>query len=371
MTFELLLFYISLFFLLIFILNVSLNSFFAPFLNRINFSIKNYPKVSVLIPLRNEEKNVKNVINSILNQDYPNYELIVLNDNSTDDTLKILNEINSDNSFKILSGKELRKGWLGKNHACHQLSKEASGEILIFTDADNIHKISAISNTVKYINKYKLDFLSAFPQQLTHSFSEKLIVPFIDVILYSLLFLKFNFWFKNPAFAAANGQWIAVKKDSYLEIGGHISVKDKVVEDVSLCRNFKILGKKVMTLSGKGIVFGKMYSKFSEIWEGLSKNIFGLTGFKLFPFLMLLSVFLLTALYPVILFFLNIKLSLILIAFLILWKIIFSFAFGYNKFINVFLHPFTVIIIAAIGINSVIKYYTGGLRWKGRKINLN
>jgi chlorobactene glucosyltransferase len=118
-----------------------------------NFIIKNiikkmpqiepikYPAISILVPARNERKNIKKCIQSLLEQDYENYELLVLDDNSTDETLKILNNTpDENNKLKIIQGKPLPKDWLGKNWTCKQLSEEAKGEYLLFTDADTTHK---------------------------------------------------------------------------------------------------------------------------------------------------------------------------------------------------------------------------------------
>lgn len=362
---------LSFFFLIIFNFIVVFNALFGPFLQKTK-KIKslNY-KVSILIPARNEEKNLKKCVTSIMNQNYENFELIVLDDNSTDDTLKILKNLQKKFNFKVLQGLPLENGWLGKNYACKQLSEHSTGEILIFTDADNYISPYAIENTVSYIDRYNLSFFSAFPQQITKTFWEKLIIPVIDLLLFSFLPLWANYLSKNPAFAAANGQWIAVIKDDYLLIGGHKSVKNKVVEDVSLCREFKRKNLKVMTASGKGVVFGRMYSKFYEIWEGFSKNIFGLTDFNLIPFFLILSILLISSVFPYFMLFIHLKFAIILISLILLWRLILSLRYGHNPFISLFLHPVSIIIIILIGINSVIKYYKGGLNWKGRKIDLN
>jgi chlorobactene glucosyltransferase len=367
---EIILFSISVVFLLIIIFNVSINSAFGPLLRRVKPDENIKPFVSVLVPARNEENNIENCVRSIMMQDYSDFELIVLNDNSTDNTAKVLNELQQEFDFRVINGKKLPAGWLGKNYACSQLSSKAKGEILIFTDADNWHSKDAISRTVSAMSKFKLSFLSAFPQQITKSFSEKLIIPVIDLILYSLLVLWMNYFSKNPAFAAANGQWIAVRKEEYESIGGHSSVKDKVVEDVSLCRVFKRKGKRVMTMAGTGIVYGRMYNDFSGIWEGLSKNIFGLSDFKLIPFVFILGLLLFVSFVPFVFVFFNIYFFLILIFMLMLWRLLLSINFRHNVIISVFLHSVSILMLVAIGINSVIKYYKGGIKWKEREINL-
>lgn len=368
--FEIILFIISFLISLIIIIIVSINSYFGPFLRKAEIKRDYHPQVSVLVPARNEEDNIEKCVRSIMKQDYPDFELIVLNDNSTDNTAGELKILQNEFDFKVIDGKELPAGWLGKNYACEQLSSEAKGEILIFTDADNWHSKDAVTKTVSAMKHYNLSFLSAFPQQITKSFSEKLIIPGIDLILYSLLILWFNFFFKNPAFAAANGQWIAVRRKDYDELGGHSCVKDKVVEDVSLCREFKKQNYKVMTMAGTDVVFGRMYNSFGEIWEGLSKNIFGLADFKLIPFAFIFGLLLFISFVPFAFIFFNIYMSFVLLALVLLWRYILAKTFHHNVYISLFLHPVAMILLAAIGFNSVIKYFKGGIKWKEREINL-
>jgi len=118
------------------------------------------------------------------------------------------------------------------------------------------------------------------------------------LIIYSGLILRTTLLISSSAFAAANGQWIAVKRKAYFEIGGHQAVLNHIVEDVALSRVFKKNKKRILTGAGSGVVFGKMYSNFTEIWNGLSKNVFGLTDFKTIPFFMILAIIILTSVLP-------------------------------------------------------------------------
>ena len=182
------------------------NAVAGPFLSKAEEKLKHFPKVSVMIPARNEENSISNCLNSLKKQTYGNFEVIVLNDRSTDGTLQKILNFKDEMPLKILNGKDLPEGWLCKNHACHQLSNEATGDIYLFTDADNFYSETALEKTVCYFEDYDLDVLSAFPQQKTESIWEKLVIPNIDTILYSLLPLRFVYLFKSPALTAANGQ---------------------------------------------------------------------------------------------------------------------------------------------------------------------
>lgn len=141
--------------------------------------INNSPLISVLIPARNEEENIKKCLLSLTKQDYKNIEIIVLNDNSTDNTGKIVAELSKkDSRIKLYNGKKLKKGWMGKNYACHQLAGYARGDYLLFTDADTIHFPDSISSALACLLNYKLGALSVFAKQIMVTVHERMIVPF-------------------------------------------------------------------------------------------------------------------------------------------------------------------------------------------------
>jgi len=367
-------FFITFFCLLILIFNVTINILWGPYLKKNKIYLQSYPKVSILIPARNEENNIKKVIESSLKQNYPSFEVIVLDDNSTDKTYEIARNYEATNSnFKIIKGDKLPDGWFGKNWACYQLANNASGETLIFTDADNFFENDAVIKTVSILKQYDLDMFSVFPQQITTTFWEKLIIPIIDLIVYSGLILKTSYYFPFSLFAAANGQWIAFKKSSYEELGGHSSVKNQIVEDVALARFFKKNKKKILVGAGTGVIYGKMYDNFKQIWSGLSKNLFGLTDFKTIPFFIILILMLLVCVVPYFLLFtlLNyINIILFIIILNILWRVLLAINFKHNILYSTLLHPISILLITIIGINSFLKSKFGVLSWKGREIIL-
>jgi len=367
-------FFIPFFCLLILIFNVTINILWGPYLKKIKINLQSYPKVSILIPARNEENNIKKVIESSLKQNYPSFEVIVLDDNSTDKTYEIARNYEATNSnFKIIKGEKLPDGWFGKNWACYQLANNASGETLIFTDADNFFENDAVIKTVSILKQYDLDMFSVFPQQITTTFWEKLIIPIIDLIVYSGLILKTSYYFPFSLFAAANGQWIAFKKSSYEELGGHSSVKNQIVEDVALARFFKKNKKKILVGAGTGVIYGKMYDNFKHIWSGLSKNLFGLTDFKTIPFFIILILMLLVCVVPYFLLF-TLTNYFILILFIIIlniiWRVLLAINFKHNILYSTLLHPISILLITIIGINSFLKSKFGVLSWKEREIIL-
>jgi chlorobactene glucosyltransferase len=254
-------------------------------------AIDNSPKVSICIPARNEELVIRNCIQSALAQDYRNLEVIVLNDKSTDGTQQILNEIkqqNSDINLKILPGGDRPEGWLGKNWACHQLGKEASGDYLIFIDADTWMQKKFISRLMGVVQQNKLDAVTVWPHQILVGFWEKVVIPQVYFVIHTLLPVKYTStdpkwvpkYFRpkiRKYFAAACGQCIAINKQVYLRIGGHSAVKNKVVEDVEIARLIRSNNYSMQMLMGVDYIFCRMYQNSSDIFNGFRKNF--LAGF--------------------------------------------------------------------------------------------
>ncbi len=343
-------------------------------------SLKNAPanhaggKVSIMVPARNEEHNIERCVRSIMDQDYPDFELLVLNDNSEDQTGNVLAKLSETfPDLQVLEGAELPPGWSGKNWACHQLAQHASGEIYVFTDADNWHEKNAISKSVSYVLKYTLDFFSVFPQQITQTVSEKLIVPFIDLLVYGSLPLWLTLHSKNPSLAAGCGQWIVMPSDSYTKLGGHAAVRSELVEDTALARMAKRKGFRTLTAAGTEAVYARMYTNAQQVWEGMSKTLFGLMNYKIAPFvgLMLLSLFL--GVLPYILIWLPgfQVYGIIAIGLNSIFRLILAVRYKHPIIFSTLLHPLSVMSVVLVGMNSVRQAYTGSTRWKNRQIDIN
>jgi len=274
-------------------------------------SLKNYvlptciPKVSICIPARNEENNIKRSVSFALAQRYEALEVLVLDDNSSDRTPEILNAIDnsSNHKLKLIEGKPKPNDWLGKSWACHQLSKHASGEILIFIDADVWLEPEATLRVIRTMGHDVVDFLTVWPRQELRTFWEKTIIPLVYYSLFTLLPFacvhKFPRWIPaifrrklSPFFAAATGQFMAFKRSAYEAIGGHESVKHTIVEDVELAKNIKRHGFSMKMYNGISAVHCRMYTSLDEIQQGFRKNF--LAGFNynipLFIFMGLLHI---------------------------------------------------------------------------------
>ena len=351
---------------------VLFNAATAPMLKK-SIRLQNRPRVSVLIPARNEEANIGACIEGFLSQNYDNFEIHVLDDQSTDGTGSIIEKFSEQYpEVQAICGKSLPVGWTGKNWACHQLSQSAKGEILIFTDADNRPAPNAIANTVAYMQKFELGLLSAFPEKVTETLTEKLVVPVVDMFVYAGLPLWLTYFSRFPSLAAASGLWIAFTREAYQRIGGHQAVSNQIVEDVELSRLAKRKGIRILTSAGTRVVSCRMYHSFSEVWNGFSKNLFGLVRYKAVPFFVLMLVLFLMCVLPYItVWFASFtKISVIAISMNVVMRMTLALKYKHPFFTSVVLHPFGVLLTLLIGINSFCQVKRGRLQWKGRQIDM-
>ncbi len=235
--------------------------------------------LSILVPARNEAENIGPLIHGISGQAYANYELLVYDDLSADETANRLQKFAArDARIRLIPGKELPPGWLGKNHACHQLAREASGDYLLFIDADVRLSGQAIPQALTHLHKHRLDLLSLFPTQDMNSLGEKLSVPLMNWILLSLLPLFLTRLSPWSAFSAANGQFMLFDANTYRRHWFHQGVRKQAAEDIHIFREMKRKGLRVQTLLGNQWVRCRMYSGFSDALQGFSKNVFAFFG---------------------------------------------------------------------------------------------
>ena len=254
--------------------------------------------VSLLIPARNEAAVIEKCVLSGINQTYSKLEILVLDDESEDNTPKILKKIQAVNkSVRVITGSGPLPGWLGKPRACMQLSEAASGDLLLFIDADTWLEPNAITEIVESFLHENLDAITVWPQQHVITFWEKTVLPLVYFALITLLPVEYvkrdPRWlphFFRPifrtSFAAACGQCIGFSRKAYDGIGGHSSVKNEIVEDVELAKMLKIHGYRIAMYHGIGQVHCRMYNDHQSMYQGFRKNFFAGFGYSYVFFLL-------------------------------------------------------------------------------------
>jgi len=247
------------------------------------------PLISVCIPARNEERNIRACVEVMLAQDYPDLEVIVLDDRSTDATPSILADIASrDPRLRPISGSDLPEGWAGKPHALYQASKAARGEWLCFVDADTFVTGEALSACYAKAIETNADMFTIMTFQITGTFWEKVVMPLVMTAL-SVGFSPRKVNDPKRKDAIANGQFIMIKRSVYDAIGGHESVKDQIVEDKAISEQVKWNGYHLVVADGYAVARTRMYTSLPEMWEGWTKNIY--LGLRDQPSLLVLGAF--------------------------------------------------------------------------------
>ena len=262
-------------FLIIFIVTyISINMIYLVRLFPLKEELAAYPYISVCIPARNEERDIKNCVKSVLNQDYPNFEVIVVDDNSSDNTAKIVRSMTEEYPNLIfISGAQLAPGWMGKPYALHQAYQKSRGQYLLFTDADLMYRSHALKTAMHTMICKDLDLLTLMPAAIFGSFWERVVQPVIFGFIAALTsFRKVNS--SNHQSAMGFGAFLLFKKVSYQKIGGHLSVANEVLEDIMIAKKTKLNGLSILAADGKHLFAIRMYHSMKEIWVGWRKNIF-------------------------------------------------------------------------------------------------
>lgn len=234
------------------------------------------PRVTVIVPARNEEGKIGRCLESLARQDYPDYEVIAVDDRSDDRTGSIIQEIASRYPHvKCIRGKEAPAGWIGKCSALVQAVKHASGEYYLFSDADTCHTPQSLRYALSYAVEQEAEFISFMPVQELGSFWERTVMP---VLLGSFLcgdpLNTINEHTNERAYAY--GQYILVRKDVYEAVGGHASVHDQILDDISLARLVKAHGYSILSADGRRLYSVRMYTDLETLWQGWTKNLYAL-----------------------------------------------------------------------------------------------
>jgi glycosyltransferase involved in cell wall biosynthesis len=235
------------------------------------------PRISAIVPARDEEAVIASCVESLAQQ--PEFaEILVVNDQSSDRTAEIVRTlIPQYPQVHLLETAGLPPGWVGKNNAVWLGAQRATGDWLLFTDADALHEKDSAAQALKIAAQSQAALVSFSPEQIMNTWYEKALIPFV----YGRLNRNFSFDEINDphnAAAAANGQFILIRRDAYNAVGGHASIAGEVLEDVALARLVKNAGYPIWFGSGKGFVRVRMYRSFSAMWAGWKKNLYQLEG---------------------------------------------------------------------------------------------
>lgn len=341
------------------------NLLFKP--NLRNYHHQTEKLVSVLIPARNEVRNIGIILSDIINLQYSNLEIIVFDDQSDDGTGEIVSAMaEADSRIKLITSEGLPAGWLGKNFACHSLSSYAKGEYLLFLDADVRIRSDIIQKTVAYAERFHLGLLSIFPKQISLTSGEKMSVPIMNYILLSLLPLPLVQWSHFASLSAANGQFMLFNSKIYKALLPHELMKNNKVEDIAIARFFKQKEISIACLTGDKSIGCRMYSSFGEAVNGFSKNI---TAFFGNSYLLALIFWLITTFgfIPVIIA-LSVNFIAVYIVIFLMIRLIISITSHQRIFDNFLFFIPQQLVIGLVIFRAFLNKYFFHYQWKGRSI---
>ncbi len=336
-----------------------------------------FPMVSVLIPARNEERSIASCVRSIIEQDYPSFEVLVLDDQSSDGTRAILESMAiSFPMLRILHGEPTTGNQVGKNWACSQLARQAQGELLLFTDADTLHRPDTLKIIVTTLMGEQADLVTGFPRQEVHTWGERLLVPFFSWAFLCFIPLALAYKLRLPFLSMAVGQMMLFRREAYLAIGGHESVSSSVVDDMNLARRIKAERLRWRVSYIADLVSCRMYHSSQEAIAGFTKNLFAVFDYRLLPFLFTFIWLMVMFWEPLIVLTLMISglatqtQPTAVVACLALSLLLWSIPYGEMNipFFLAFLYPLTILANIGVAFRSLVHSLGGRIAWKGRTI---
>ncbi len=332
--------------------------------------------LSVLIPARDEERNIEACLRAIFRSDLAPCEVIVYDDQSTDRTGEIVERLCREYSaLRLIRGRPLPAGLVGKPHACHQLALASSGAVLLFVDADTIVAPSGIRRMISLLQPAggsEADLVTAVPRQVMRGALERLLIPLLVLTYTSWLPLWLVRHSRNPRFLAANGQLLMIRRTTYEHTGGFGKVASEIVDDMALCRLAKAGGARVVFADGFEMGSCRMYRSAPELWQGFTKNIYEGLGENPAVLLGALSLYALAFVWPYVA-----AVYASLAAPYWLWPAMVgicanvatrtALALRYrHPPLGVILHPVAVLALMALAVYSFHATRRGAIPWRGR-----
>jgi chlorobactene glucosyltransferase len=237
------------------------------------------PLISVMVPARDEEANIETCLKSLQAQDYPNFEILVLDDHSSDNTAAIVRRMAAEDSrIRLFRSQPLPEGWAGKPFACYQLAQRARGSWFLFVDADTIHAPHMLRSVLAMAIESKSGMLSGFPRQLANSLPQKIAIPVLYFVIMSWLPLWWLHRSKTPRPSLAIGQFLLFPRGDYWKIGGHRAVKSRIIEDVWLGVEINRSGSRHVAVDLSPVVACNMYHDVGAMWDGFVRWMYSVAG---------------------------------------------------------------------------------------------
>lgn len=327
--------------------------------------------VSVLVPARDEAWNLERLLPDLMATRYEPMEIVVLDDGSRDATLAVARALAAaDPRVRVVEGLDPPNGWTGKNWACDQLARLATGGILIFCDADVRPGPDAVGRTVAALESYAVGALTAIPRPEPAGWLQDAVIPLVARLpVAALLPLALVSRVGSPALSMGNGQWFAWRESAYRAVGGHGAVRDDILEDVRLGRRAKASGVGLVAVAAPRDLSVHMYRSPGAVREGFGKNLYPLLGGRDGSFGLALGLFLLTMVAPVALLLAAPGDPLLAMpaALLVALRLAGARLLG-DPMATVALHPVGALVTPFIAMESWRRHRAGGVRWKGRVV---
>lgn len=260
--------------------------------------IQDYPKLSIIVPARDEQQAIRKALTSLLALDYPDFEILAINDRSSDQTGEIMDELMAgDPRLKVLHINELPDGWLGKTNAMHLAAQQATGDYLLFTDGDVIYSADALKQIMQLVLVQQWDHLALLPRLLPGDYAENSVTQFMGLVFMMSIqpFLVAN---PNSRCYAGVGPFNLIRRECYLDIGGFERLRLEVVEDMALGREVKRHRFRSQVLLANELVQFRWQQQVSGLIRGIEKNSFAAIDYSLIKLFVVTFVFIIVFLLP-------------------------------------------------------------------------
>ena len=331
-------------------------------------------RISVLIPARNEAERLPACLRALAASRVPLHEIVVYDDDSTDGTRAVVTQLMQEiPGLRLERGTPLPPGWVGKPHACERLAQLATGDLLLFLDADVAIEPDGVGRLLSVMRDTRAEMMTAMPRQITCSFAERLVVPFLLLSYVSWLPLELVARTRDPRVVAANGQILLTTRRALEAIGGFAAIAHEIVDDVALCRLAKRSGLRVAFADGALVAHCRMYRSGPEVWAGFSKNICEGVGGNA-AVLGVSVLYLITFVVPFVLVVPawaigddRLAVAATVAACLNLMQRALAAWRWHQPFEGLIAHPFGALAVVAIAINSLFWSTRGRIDWAGRR----